>query len=238
MNHPFPPKSIANSLAGILLAFILAPGNANATEVPLVAQNGVYTVPVRINDTLSVNFVVDSGASEVQIPAEVAQQLLRRGALREADFIQDRIYTLADGSRVKSERVLIRRLQLGDQVMEGVTASIGGVNGPPLIGQSLLYRFPSWSLDNRRHVLILGNDAPAKAASPAPRQSARASAPAAARDSFAVPPLPEAEPSAKPSPSLPNSFGMGGKDTRDKKLLRLLCNRTDAKKMLDCAETP
>ena len=82
MNHPFPPKSIANSLAGILLAFILAPGNANATEVPLVAQNGVYTVPVRINDTLSVNFVVDSGASEVQIPAEVAQQLLRRGALR------------------------------------------------------------------------------------------------------------------------------------------------------------
>lgn len=227
MNHPALPHRWRR-LAALLLPLALAP--AAATEVPLVAQNGVYMVPVRINGALSLNFVVDSGASEVQIPADAAQQLLRRGALREADFIQDRVYTLADGSRVKSERVLIRRLQIGDQVVEGVTASIGVVNGPPLIGQSLLYRFPSWSLDNRRHVLILGGDAPAKA-------TARASAPTAAREAAPAPP-PEAAPPGREAPGLPRAYGMGGKDTRDKKLLRLLCNRTDAKKMLDCSETP
>jgi clan AA aspartic protease (TIGR02281 family) len=137
----------------------LTAGLGIASEVPLVAQNGVYTVPVRINDAMTVNFIVDSGASEVQIPADVAQILLRKGALQERDFMQDRIYTMADGSQVKSERVLIKRLRIGDRVVEGVTASIGNVHSAPLIGQSLLYRFPTWSLDNRRHLLILGDEA-------------------------------------------------------------------------------
>jgi clan AA aspartic protease (TIGR02281 family) len=207
-------KIIMPGIAGLILIFFLTASLGTASEVPLVAQGGVYTVPVRINNVLTLNFVVDSGASEVQIPAEVAQTLLSKGALQERDFIQDRIYTMADGSQVKSERCLIRRLQIGDQVVEGVTASIGNVRSTPLIGQSLLYRFPSWSLDNRRHVLILGNEAPhpAPAAVPAP----------ATRE----PPAP-----ARPS-------GFKGRDSRDKKMLRLLCGQTDARKLLDCSETP
>lgn len=219
MKHSARVKTIVQDIACILLFSLVAPGPGIASEVQLVPQNGVYTVPVRINDALTVNFVVDSGASEVQIPAEVAQTLLRKGALQERDFIQDRIYTMADGSRIKSERVLIKRLQVGDQIVEGVTASIGNVRSAPLIGQSLLYRFPTWSLDNRRHVLILGSEAPPSASSPV-RSPA------------------QGDPPVAESPAPARSTGYKGRDTRDKRLLRLLCGQTDAKKLLDCSETP
>jgi clan AA aspartic protease (TIGR02281 family) len=218
MKHSAPVRRIGQRFVGLLLVFFLSASFGIASEVPLVAQGGVYTVPVRINDALTVNFIVDSGASEVQIPAEVAQTLLRKGALQERDFIPDRIYRLADGSQVKSERILIRRLQIGDQVVEGVTASVGNVRSAPLIGQSLLYRFPTWSLDNRRHLLILGNEAP----HPAPGAASS--------------PAPGERPVESPNP--PRSSAYKGRDTRDKKLLRLLCGQTDAKKLLDCSETP
>jgi clan AA aspartic protease (TIGR02281 family) len=220
MKHSVPAKIIGRIMVRVLTLFLLTAGSSLAAEVPLVAQGGVYMVPVRINDALTVNFVVDSGATEVQIPADVAQTLLRKGALRERDFIQDRIYTMADGSQVRSERILIRRLQIGDKIVEGVTASIGNVRSPPLIGQSLLYRFPSWSLDNRRHVLILGSETPPPA-------------PAAVRP----PSRTQTERPVEP-PSPPRPPGSQGRDSRDKRLLRLLCGRTDAKKLLDCSETP
>ena len=251
MKHVHAVEAMNRISLRLLTILCLASGTGFATEVKLIPQGGVYTVPVRINNALTVNFVVDSGASEVQIPADVAQKLLHNGGLKESDFIQDRIYTMADGSRVKSERVLIRRIQIGDQFVEGVTASIGNPRSAPLIGQSLLYRFPTWSLDNRRHMLILGNDPARAAAPPSAPEPAKTFAPGKAPRSGKAPrgaadppssPVGKAEPIVEPiaepaRPSLPTP-GSGGRDTRDKKLLRLLCGKTNAKKLLDCAETP
>jgi hypothetical protein len=44
-------------------------------------------VPVLINNAITLNFVVDSGASDVSIPADVVMTLVRTGTLKEADFI-------------------------------------------------------------------------------------------------------------------------------------------------------
>lgn len=198
----------------VFFLLLLAAVPAIATEISLVQQGGVYMVPVRINNVLTLPFVLDSGASEVQIPADVAQRLLHAGTIRKEDFIAGRIYRLADGSQVKSERFMIRQIQIGDQVVENVTASIGSVQSAPLIGQSLLSRFPTWSLDNRRHRLILGNG------------------PAAAPPAEAVAPAAEA-----PPPKSVNPFGTwsaAGPDKRDKKALRILCGQGGAGKLLDC----
>ena len=39
--------------------------------------------------------------------------------------------------------------------MSNVTASIGRPGSPPLLGQSFLSKFASWTLDNERNVLVL-----------------------------------------------------------------------------------
>lgn len=118
-------------------------------------DGGVYVVPVRFNDAITLNAVVDSGASEVFVPADVVMTLVRTGTIAEEDFLGSQTYRLADGSEVPSQRFRLKSLKVGDITIENVTASITDVKATILLGQSFLGRFPSWSIDNKRHVLIL-----------------------------------------------------------------------------------
>jgi predicted aspartyl protease len=124
--------------------------------VPMVRDGGTFTVPVTINGQLTLKFVVDSGAVDVSIPADVVMTLLRTETITDADFLDKQTYQLADGSTVPSQRFMIRTLRIGDTTLENVVGSISPVAGSLLLGQSFLSRFKSWSIDNQRRVLILG----------------------------------------------------------------------------------
>jgi formylglycine-generating enzyme required for sulfatase activity len=137
------------------LVFLFA-AHANAIEIPLEKQGGVYTLPVRINGVITLNFVLDSGAAEVSVPVDVVSTLLRTGTIKESDFLPGQVYSLADGSTLKSPRFLIRELEFGGIKISNVPASVAPLAGELLLGQSLLERLDSWSMDNRRHVLVLG----------------------------------------------------------------------------------
>ena len=46
-------------------------------------------------------------------------------------------------------------MTVGGQTVSNVTASIGRSGSPPLLGQSFLSKFASWTLDNERNLLVL-----------------------------------------------------------------------------------
>lgn len=150
---------------GLLFMLLVQP--ALAQTIQLKPHAGGYLIAGRVNGAISLDFVLDTGASDVVIPAEAAQALMRAGTLTDRDFIGTATYVLADGSRVRSKRVTLRELRVGDQSVANVTASIAPARSRPLLGQSFLSRFPSWMLDNRRHVLVLsgGGEAVAPTAS-------------------------------------------------------------------------
>jgi gag-polyprotein putative aspartyl protease len=125
------------------------------SEIALKREGGILVVPVAINNAITLNFVIDSGAADVSIPADVVMTLIRTGTLNETDFIGHAIYQLADGSRVPSETFRIRVLKVGDREIENVTGSLARVEGNLLLGQSFLKRFKSWSIDNQRQLLLL-----------------------------------------------------------------------------------
>ena len=108
-----------------------------------------------INGVIELHFTLDSGASDVSIPADVVKTLSRTGTLKESDFLGKRNYVLADGSIVPSETFRIRTLKVGDRVIENVIGSVADVKGSLLLGQSFLSKLNSWSIDNSRQVLIL-----------------------------------------------------------------------------------
>ena len=148
----------ARALAAFGLGLALATQPAAAETIRLEKHaGGGYLIPGRINDAVTVRFVLDTGASDVLIPEDVATALQRAGKLEPGDFIGTRTYVLADGSKVPSKRVLLRELTVGGQTVSNVTASIGRRGSPPLLGQSFLSKFPSWTLDNERHVLVLAS---------------------------------------------------------------------------------
>ena len=120
-----------------------------------VMDGGTVVVPVVINDTITLDFIVDSGASDVSVPADVVSTLLRSGTLKPSDFIDRKTYVLADGSKLPSATFNITSLKVGDKLVQNVRAGVAPLNGPLLLGQSFLQRFKSWSIDNARHELVL-----------------------------------------------------------------------------------
>ena len=138
-----------------MLVLVLSPKSASAEQIPLEREHGIYMVPVRINQAVSIPFVLDSGASEVAIPADVFMTLLRSRSVTENDFIGDGIFITADGTKHKSQRFVLREVQVGTHVIKDVVANVVPIEGDPLLGQSFLSRLPSWSIDNNSHVLNL-----------------------------------------------------------------------------------
>ncbi|MGA0603729.1 aspartyl protease family protein [Caulobacter sp. KR2-114] len=131
------------------------PVGAPAPEVALQAENGALYVPALVDGAITLRFVVDSGASDVVIPGDVARTLMRMGKLSSADYRGVGMAILADGSRVPAQRVVLHSLTVGGHEVKDVLASITDARGSLLLGQSFLRHFKSWSIDNRRHVLVL-----------------------------------------------------------------------------------
>jgi len=129
--------------------------NSSAASVPMKREGGTYVVPVLINGAITLNFVIDSGAADVSIPADVVMTLKRTGTLTEADFQGEQTYKLADGSTIPSQTFRIRSLKVGDRIVENVLGSIASEKSSPLLGQSFFSRFKSWSVDNTKHALVL-----------------------------------------------------------------------------------
>jgi predicted aspartyl protease len=103
------------------------------------------------------DFFVDSGSAEVTIPDSAARILMQKGLIRPSDYIGYGEATLADGSHVTAHLFVIHSLKIGGRELHNVTGANSGPRGSYLLGQSFLRRFKSWSIDNRRRVLVLTN---------------------------------------------------------------------------------
>src|SRR6202043_633522 len=93
-----------------------ASSNPARIEVPLKSVGGTFMVPVFINGAITLNFVVDSGASDVAVPADVVGTLIRTRTIGPSDFVGRQTYVLADGSEAPSDIFIIRSLKVGDHV--------------------------------------------------------------------------------------------------------------------------
>jgi hypothetical protein len=152
-----------------LLAMLLSCGAAHSESIPLVHAHGTLQVPVVINGKISLNFTIDSGATDVSIPATVFSTLIRDGTVSSQDLLDKRMYRLADGSGEISQRFRIRSLRVGTLEVRDVIASVGDSGGLLLLGQSFLSRLKSWSIDNERQALLVTESASSRSPLIVPR---------------------------------------------------------------------
>jgi clan AA aspartic protease (TIGR02281 family) len=138
-----------------LLAILTFSGAAHSETIQLIREHGTMEVPVIINGKISLNFTIDSGATDVCIPANVFYSLSRDGTVSSQDYLGKRTYQLADGSRESAQRFRIRSLRVGSLELRDVAASVVPSAGSLLLGQSFLSRLRSWSIDNERQVLLI-----------------------------------------------------------------------------------
>jgi clan AA aspartic protease (TIGR02281 family) len=163
----------------VLIAALVGTGSqpARAETVSLQRERNAFVLPVVINDRITRNFMIDSGASDVTISADVVAALSRAGTIARTDFLDPQVYQLADGSRTRTQRIRIRSLRIGSVKLRDVIASVAPHAGLLLLGQSFLGRLQSWAIDNQRHLFVI-NEALADhpVAAPVARHEAAAAA--------------------------------------------------------------
>jgi aspartyl protease family protein len=125
------------------------------TKANFQRMGGVFVLPAGLNGNTKSFFVVDSGAANVQIPQEVADELMRNGTLNQSDFLGERRFVVADGRGVLQKVIRLRSVQVGDRTMENVLAAIGAPRSQALLGQSLLRRLNWWKIDNINNAIEL-----------------------------------------------------------------------------------
>ena len=105
----------------------------------------------------------------MSIPATVFATLIRDGTVSSQDYLDRRMYKLADGSGEISQRFRIRSLRVGKLEVRDVIASVGDSAGLLLLGQSFLSRLKSWSIDNERQALLVTESVSSRSPLIAPR---------------------------------------------------------------------
>ncbi len=128
---------------------------SNILTITLARHGGVLMVPAKLNGSVSADFIVDSGASDVVLPESVLQELRRAGKFSDADFTGAAMMKIANGSVVKARTFTLRSLSVNNRVLTNLHAIAVPANATPLLGQSFLQRFASWSIDNERQMLVL-----------------------------------------------------------------------------------
>jgi aspartyl protease family protein len=124
--------------------------------IKLKEVNGIYKLPVNINNTLTLDFVLDLGASDVSLSPDIFSVLYKAGKVDESDFIGTQTYKFADGSSAKSSVINLRTLTIGEIKLENVRASISNsIDAPLLLGQSALKQLGTYSIDNVNKQLVV-----------------------------------------------------------------------------------
>jgi len=55
--------------------------------IPIEVESGTFIVPVTINGQITLKFMIDSGATDVAVPADVVLTLIRTGSIAKEDFL-------------------------------------------------------------------------------------------------------------------------------------------------------
>lgn len=126
------------------------------TEVQMKKMySGVYEVPCTING-LELKFIFDTGASDVTISSVEASFMLKNNYLSKDDVRGKEYFSTATGEIHEGTKINLREIKIGDAVLKNVEASVvKNQQAPLLLGQSVLERFGTITIDNINSKLVI-----------------------------------------------------------------------------------
>lgn len=143
----------------------IEPSQSNSTKgtytsysknvIKMKKSGGVYLIPAVVNGS-NMDFIFDTGASDITISEVEALFLYRQGTLTEDDFIGVQQYQIADGSISEGSIINLKTVQIGNKVLYNVKASIiHNTSTPLLLGQSALNQFGQITIDYNNNQITL-----------------------------------------------------------------------------------
>jgi aspartyl protease family protein len=129
--------------------------SSSANIVKMTKEGGVYSVPIEING-IAMDFILDTGASDVSISLTEALFLMKQGKLTTDDIKGSQQYRTADGNISEGTVINLKTVKIGNKILHNVEASVvESMEAPLLLGQSALSKFGKISIDYKKLELKL-----------------------------------------------------------------------------------
>jgi len=117
-------------------------------SIKLILKGSLSYLTLNVSGSY-LNYIIDSGASEMSINESTVSKLISSGKLNTTSYLPSKQYTLADGSVKTYKRILLNNLKIGNLTINGVKAYICNDSEPLLLGQSFLNKFGKWQINNK-----------------------------------------------------------------------------------------
>lgn len=133
------------------------------TIIDMDKRGDVYYLSGKVNG-LPLEFVFDTGASNVCLSLSEAYFMLKNGYLNESDLGETSISKLANGQTVENIDVNLREIVIGNITLKNVSAVIvKELNAPLLLGQSAIQKLGTIQLSGNKLIISGGKAFPSTA---------------------------------------------------------------------------
>lgn len=109
-------------------------------------SNGVFTIPCVVNG-VKMNFIFDTGASNVCLSLTEALFMYKNGILTDSDIIGKTHSQIADGSIVENTEVILHSIDVGGILITDIKALVSSnLDAPLLLGQSVIKKLGAFEI--------------------------------------------------------------------------------------------
>jgi len=138
----------------LICAITFTTKSVGQVKIEMQEKDGVYIAPCKVNG-LKLNFIFDTGASDVSISLTEALFMIKNGYLIESDIQGSTYYSLANGDIVENTSINIRELEIGGKTLQNIKASIThNIEAPLLLGQSVINKLGRIELVDNTLILL------------------------------------------------------------------------------------
>ena len=138
------------------LLSVICVSSFSQVRILMEKEGGVYKVPCKVNG-VTLNFIFDTGASEVSLSLTEALFMLKNGYLEEKDFLGVSYAQIASGDIVENTKVILKEIEIGGLKLYNVNASISHTLGAPLLlGQSAIQQLGTIQLSGNELIILQG----------------------------------------------------------------------------------
>ena len=142
-------------LLGLFLFFIVNSNLFSQTVIKMKREGGISIIPCKVNG-LNLNFIFDTGASNVSLSMTEATFMLKNGYLSESDILGTNKFSDATGKISEGVIINLKEIEIAGLKLYNVKASIVKNNKAPLLlGQSAIGKLGVIQLDLEQNTLTI-----------------------------------------------------------------------------------
>lgn len=133
----------------ILILIFLCISQISFSQLKLKTEkrNNLYIVPCKVNN-VPMDFIFDTGATQVTISETVALKLIKNGSIKKEDIISNSNYKTASGEIKSGTEIILNSIKIGNLELKNISATIiHNPNAPLLLGQNVLSRLGKITLE-------------------------------------------------------------------------------------------